>query len=459
MSGDFDSIVIGAGQAGPSLAGRLTSAGMKVAIVERNLFGGTCVNTGCMPTKTLVASAYAAHLARRSAEYGIDIGTPIRIDMKRVKARADTVSANARRNLEAWLRGLEGLTVIEGHARFEGPGVVRVGENLMKAPRIFINGGGRANVPDMPGIGTVDYLVNTTILKLDAVPRHLVVVGGSYIGLEFAQMYRRFGAEVTVVEMAPRLIAREDEDVSEAVRQILTDEGITVRTSATCIGFEPRADGVAVGVDCTSGAPVVVGSHVLLAVGRRPNTDDLGLDKAGVAVDARGYIGVDDGLATNVSGIWALGDCNGRGAFTHTSYNDYEIVAANLLDGATRRVRHRIPAYALYVDPPLARVGLSEAEAVRKGRKLLISKRPMTRVGRAIEKGETKGFIKVVADAETKQIVGAAILGVGGDEAIHGILDMMNAEAAYPILQWAVPIHPTVSELIPTVLGDLKPLN
>jgi pyruvate/2-oxoglutarate dehydrogenase complex dihydrolipoamide dehydrogenase (E3) component len=459
MNQVFDAIIIGAGQAGPSLAGRLTAAGMKVALVERKLFGGTCVNTGCTPTKTLVASAYAAHLARRSAEYGIAIESPVKIDMKRVKARADTVSTNSRTGVEKWLRGMDGLTVIEGHARFEGPDVVRVGDNLLKAPRIFINAGGRANVPDMPGVGTLDYLTNTSILKLDTVPRHLVVVGGSYIGLEFAQIYRRFGAQVTVVEMAPRLIAREDEDVSQAIEEILTDEGIMVRTNATCIGFKPHADGAAVNVDCTSGEPVVVGSHVLLAVGRRPNTDDLGLDKAGVALDARGYVLVDDSLATNVPGIWALGDCNGRGAFTHTAYNDYEIVATNLLDQGNRRVSDRISAYALYVDPPLGRVGLSETEAARAGRKVLVSKRPMTRVARAIEKGETKGFMKVVADAQTKQILGAAILGVGGDEAIHGILDMMNAGATYPVLQWAVPIHPTVSELIPTVLGELKPVG
>jgi pyruvate/2-oxoglutarate dehydrogenase complex dihydrolipoamide dehydrogenase (E3) component len=457
MTQSFDAIVIGAGQAGPALAGRLTGAGMKVALVERKLFGGTCVNTGCMPTKTLVASAYAAHLARRSAEYGIGIGSEIAIDMKRVKGRADTVSTNARTGIESGLRRMDGLTVVQGHARFVGPAAVRVDDDTLTAPRIFINVGGRASIPEMPGVGTVDYLTNTSILKLDAVPRHLVVVGGSYIGLEFAQMYRRFGAEVTVVEKGPRLIGREDEDVSEAVREILADEGITVRTNATCLGFKPHADGVAVDVDCTSGEPVVVGSRVLLAVGRRPNTDDLGLDAAGVTVDARGYIVVDDGLATSAPGIWALGDCNGRGAFTHTAYNDYEIVAANLLDGAARRVSARIPAYALYIDPPLGRVGMSEAEARRVGRPILVSKRPMARVGRAIEKGETKGFMKVVADAETKRILGAAILGVGGDEAIHGILDMMNAGAAYPTLQWAVPIHPTVSELIPTVLGDLRP--
>ncbi len=457
MSQLFDAIVIGAGQAGPSLAGRLTAAGMKVALIERKLVGGTCVNTGCIPTKTLVASAYAAQVARRSAEYGIAIESPIKIDMKRVKARADGVSTNARTNVEKWLRGMDRLTILEGHARFEGPDVVRVGESMLKAPRIFINVGGRASVPDMPGIGTVNYLTNTSILKLDAVPQHLIVVGGSYIGLEFAQMYRRFGAGVTIIERAPRLITREDGDVSEAVREILTEEGIVVRTGATCIGFKPHKAGVAVSVDCTSGEPVAVGSHILLAVGRRPNTDDLGLDKAGVVVDARGYVVVDDGLATNVRGIWALGDCNGRGAFTHTAYNDYEIIAANLLDGENRGVSARISAYALYVDPPLGRVGLTETEAARTGRKLLVSKRPMTRVGRAIEKGETKGFMKVVADAETKQILGAAILGVGGDEAIHGILDMMNAGITYPVLQWAVPIHPTVSELIPTVLGDLMP--
>ncbi len=459
MNQSFDAIVIGAGQAGPSLAGRLTGAGMKAALVERKLFGGTCVNTGCMPTKTLVASAYAAHLARRGADYGIVSGRPVEVDMKLVKARADTVSTNARRNVEAWLRGMDNLTVVEGHARFEGPHAVRVGESLLKAPRIFINVGARARVPDMPGLGTVDYLTNTSILRLDTSPRHLVVIGGSYIGLEFAQMYRRFGAEVTVVEMAPRLIAREDEDVSEALRDILSDEGITVRTSATCIGFKPHADGVEVSIDCTSGEPVAVGSHVLLAVGRQPNTDDLGLDKAGVAVDARGYVEVDDTLATNVPGIWALGDCNGRGAFTHTAYNDYEIVAANLLDGAERRVSERLLGYALYIDPPLGRVGMTETQALRTGRKVLVSKRPMTRVGRAIERGETKGFIKIVADADTKQILGAAVLGVTGDEVIHGVLNMMNAGASYPTLQWAVPVHPTVSELIPTVLGDLKPSN
>ncbi|RJF90223.1 FAD-containing oxidoreductase [Sphingomonas cavernae] len=456
MTNQFDAIIIGAGQAGPPLAGRLTGAGMKVALVERKLFGGTCVNTGCMPTKALVACAYAAYLARRGGDYGVMIGD-IAIDMKRVQGRAETVRTNARTNVEKWLRGMDGLTVIEGHARFESADTIRVGEELLTAPRIFLNVGGRANVPDMPGIGEIDYLTNTSILDLDTLPEHLVVVGGSYIGLEFAQMYRRFGARLTIVEKGPRLIAREDEDVSDAIRAILEDEGIAIRTRAECISFAQRENGIGVGVDCTTGDPEVIGSHVMLAIGRAPNTHDLGLDKTGVATDARGYITVDDRLQTSVRGIWAMGDCNGRGAFTHTAYNDFEIIAANLLDGEDRKLSDRILGYALYIDPPLGRVGMTETEARGSGRPLLVSKRPMTSVGRAVEKDETKGFMKVVTDAETRRILGAAILGTGGDEAIHGILDTMNLDAGYRELQWAVPIHPTVSELIPTLLGDLKP--
>jgi pyruvate/2-oxoglutarate dehydrogenase complex dihydrolipoamide dehydrogenase (E3) component len=453
----LDAIIIGAGQAGPSLAGRLTGAGMTVAVVERKLFGGTCVNTGCMPTKTLVASAYAAHLARRAADYGVVLDGPVRVDMARVKARAHKVSADARAGVEKGLRDNAKVTVLQGHASLEGNGVVRVGDTTLTAPRIFLNVGGRARVPELAGIHDVPFLTNTSMLALDDLPAHLVVVGGSYIGLEFAQMYRRFGAEVTVIEQGPRLIAREDEEISEAVRDILTREGIAVRTGATCISLARHETGVAVGVDCTQGAPSIVGTHVLLAVGRQPNTDDLGLDRAGVQVDTHGYIVVDDGLATTAAGIWAMGDCNGRGAFTHTAYNDYEILAANLLDGANRRVSDRVPAYALYIDPPLGRVGMTEAQARASGRPLLIGSRPMTRVGRAVEKDETLGLMKVVVDAETRRVLGAAILGTGGDEAIHGLVDAVNLQASCDDLQWAVPIHPTVSELIPTVLGSLKP--
>jgi pyruvate/2-oxoglutarate dehydrogenase complex dihydrolipoamide dehydrogenase (E3) component len=453
----FDAIIIGAGQAGPPLAGRLTQAGMTVALVERKLFGGTCVNTGCMPTKTLVASAYAAHLVRRAADYGVLGAGGIHVDMGRVKARADTVVANARTGVEKFLRGLTGCSVFQGHARFEAAETIRVGDELLEAPRIFINVGGRAIVPDFPRINELPYLTNTSILALDRTPGHLVIVGGSYVGLEFAQMYRRFGAAVTVVEMGPRLIGREDADVSDAIAQILASEGIEVRTDANCISIAPHEKGVEVGVDCREGAPTIVGSDVLLAVGRRPNTDDLGLERPGVATDARGYILVDESLATNVSGIWALGDCNGRGAFTHTAYNDFEIVAANLLDGEDRRVSDRIPAYALYIDPPLGRVGMTIDQARASGRPLLIGRRPMSRVGRAIEKGETLGFMTVVADAETRLILGAAILGVSGDEAIHGVIDMMHAGVTCDAFKWAVPIHPTVSELLPTLLRDMKP--
>ena len=455
----FDAIIIGAGQAGPSLAGRLTAAGMTVAFVERKLFGGTCVNTGCTPTKTLVASAYAAHLARRAADYGVVLEGSVRVDMKKVKARADAVVAESRTGVERRLRNMKGCTVIEGHARFEAPDRIRVGEELLAAPRVFINVGARASVPNMPGVHDVPFLNNRSMLELDSLPEHLIVVGGSYVGLEFAQMYRRFGSSVTVVEMAPHLIAREDEEISDAIRDILTNEGINVRTNAKCISLARHQRGVEVGINCEEGEPTAAGSHVLLAVGRQPNTGDLGLEAAGVETDPRGYIKVDDELATNVSGIWALGDCNGRGAFTHTAYNDYEIVAANLLDGEQRRVSERVPAYALYIDPPLGCAGIKERDARAAGRPLLVGSRPMTRVSRAIEKGETQGLMKVVVDAETRKILGAAILGPGGDEAIHGILDVMHAGLTYDVLQRTMGIHPTVSELIPTILGEMRPVS
>jgi pyruvate/2-oxoglutarate dehydrogenase complex dihydrolipoamide dehydrogenase (E3) component len=459
MATSYDAIIIGTGQAGPPLAGRLASAGMRVAIVERGHFGGTCVNTGCIPTKTMVASAYAAHLARRAAEFGVVLPGPPTVDMKRVKQRKDEVSGRSRDGVEGWLDHMDGCTVLRGHARFVSPKEVRVGDQTLTAGRIFVNVGGRAFVPDMPGLSHIPYLDNSSIMGVDFLPRHLVVVGGSYIGLEFGQMFRRFGSEVTILEMGPRLIQREDEDVTATIADVLAGEGIGLRLNAKCIAFERRGDEVVARVDCTSGAPQVVGSHVLLAVGRRPNTDDLGLDAAGVEVDARGYVVVNDQLESSVPGIWALGDCNGRGAFTHTSYNDFEIVAANLLDGGQRRVSDRITAYALYVDPPLGRAGMTEAQARKTGRKLLLGKRPMTRVGRAVEKGESQGFMKIVVDAETSEILGAAILGVGGDEVIHAILDVMYAKAPYTVLQRAMHIHPTVSELVPTMLGELRPIE
>jgi pyruvate/2-oxoglutarate dehydrogenase complex dihydrolipoamide dehydrogenase (E3) component len=455
---DFDAIVIGTGQAGPSLALRLAGSGMKVAVVERNLVGGTCVNTGCTPTKTLVASAYAAHLARHAAEYGVAIGGEIAVDMKRVKARKDAIVEQFRSGLTGALEGAANCTLYRGHARFVSAREVAVGAERLRAERIFLNVGGRASMPAMPGLDQIAYLTNTSMMEVDFLPRHLVVIGGSYIGLEFGQMYRRFGSEVTIVEMKPRLISREDEDVSAAVREILEREGVAIRLNAECISLAGKGSDIAVTVDCTEGAPEIVGSHLLLAVGRRPNTDDLGLDRAGVACDERGYINVDDQLRTNVPGIWALGDCNGKGAFTHTSYNDYEIIAANLLDNDPRRVSDRITAYALYIDPPLGRVGMTMAEARNSGRRVLAGQRPMTRVARAVEKGDTQGFMRVLVDGDTKEILGASILGPGGDEAVHSILDMMYAKAPYTVLQRAMHIHPTVAELLPTIVGELQPL-
>jgi pyruvate/2-oxoglutarate dehydrogenase complex dihydrolipoamide dehydrogenase (E3) component len=457
---EYDAIIIGTGQAGPPLAARLAAAGMKTAIIERKLFGGTCVNTGCIPTKAMVASAYAARMAQRAHEYGVKLNSGgVQVDMKAVKARKDAISGESRKGVESGLRGLKNCTVYQGHARFESPTQVRVGNELLSAERIFINVGGRAVVPDMPGVREVKFLNNSSMMDVNFLPRHLVIVGGSYIGLEFGQMFRRFGSEVTIVEMAPRLISREDEDVSAAIAGILKAEGINLRLNAKCIAMKPHPEGVAVVAECTEGAPEIIGSHILLAVGRQPNTDDLGLEKAGVQRDRHGYIVVNDQLQTSVPGIWALGDCNGKGAFTHTSYNDFEIVAANLLDHDPRRVSDRILAYNLYIDPPLGRAGSTETQVRESGRQALIGQRPMTRVSRAVEKGETQGFIKIMVDAESKHILGASILGTGGDEVIHCLLDLMYAKAPYTVMQRAVHIHPTVSELLPTILGELKPLQ
>jgi pyruvate/2-oxoglutarate dehydrogenase complex dihydrolipoamide dehydrogenase (E3) component len=455
----FDAIVIGGGQAGPPLARRLAAAGQNVAIIERKLFGGTCVNTGCIPTKALVASARAAHVARRAADYGVVLSGAVGFDLRRAKQRADAASAASRHWVESSLREAPRCTVIQGQARFVGPDAVQVGGETLRSARIFIDVGGRARVSGIRGVAEVAHLTNASMLALETLPRHLIVVGGGPVGLEFAQMYRRFGSEVTVVEMGPRLLGHEDEDVSKAVEDILEGEGVRVRCSAACISLAPSRDGVTVSVDCTSGDRTVTGSHVLLAIGRQPNTDDLGLDRAGVKVDARGYISVDDGLRTHVPGIWALGECNGHGAFTHTAYNDYEIVAANLLDGEPRKVSDRIEAYAIYIDPPLGRAGLSMTAARKTGRPHLVGERPMTRVGRAVEKGETLGFMRAIVDAATKKIVGATILGTGGDEAVHALLYPMYAAAGASTLTHSVGIHPTVSELLPTILGELKPLT
>ena len=458
MAERYDAIVIGTGQAGPSLAVRLAAAGRKTAIIERKRIGGTCVNNGCVPTKTLIASARAAHVARRGADFGVTIAGAVGVDMERVKVRKDRVVRHSTDNLTSWLGSTSGLTLINGHAQFESARTLRVGDRLLEAEQFFINVGGRAAVPDLQGLADVQYFDNSSIMQVDFLPEHLVIVGGSYIGLEFAQMYRRFGSRVSVIEMGPRLIGREDDEVSAAIKQILEDEGVAFRLNATCVAVARRDHGVTVQFSCDEAPREIAGSHLLLATGRVPNTGDLGLDRAGVKTDPRGYIVVDDELRTSVANIWALGDANGRGAFTHTSYNDYEIVAANLLDGGSRRVSDRIQAYALFIDPPLGRAGVTEREVRASGRKALVATLPMTRVGRAFERGETQGFMKVLVDAQTEQILGAALLGIDGDEVVHSLLDLMYARAPYTLLRRAMHIHPTVTELIPTLLSRLQPL-
>jgi len=458
MPSTFDALVIGTGQAGPALAARLSGAGMKVAVVERHKFGGTCVNDGCTPTKAMVASAYAARMARRAADYGVLIdGTP-RVDMQRVKARKDAIVAASSQGVEKWMEGLQGGKVYRGHARFTGKTRVRINDEDVTADKIFVDVGGRPLVPKMPGLDSVPYLTNVTMMELDFVPAHLIVVGGSYIGLEFGQMLRRFGARVTIVEMGPRLIGREDEDVSSAIQDILRAEGIELRLNAECLSVRKEADGISLGLDCKAGAERERGSHLLLAVGRVPNTDELGLDAAGIDTDKRGYIEVDEALRTSNPHVWALGDCNGKGAFTHTAYNDYEIVADNLLSNAGRKYTDRVPVYALYTDPPLGRIGFSEKEIKEKGIKALVGKRPMSRVARAVEKGETQGFLKIHVEQGSKRILGASLLGTGADEAVHSLIDAVYAKMPSTEFQRHVRIHPNVSELLPTVLEDLRPL-
>jgi len=455
----YDAIIIGTGQAGPALAHRLANAGQTVAVIERKFFGGTCVNTGCTPTKTLVASAYAAHMARRAADFGVKIPCEISVDMKAVKARKDQVSGLSREGVERSLRNLKGCTVYQEHARFIGSHSVQVGPEILDAEKIFINVGGRALAPPIPGLDDVGYFTNSSIMEVDFLPPHLIILGGSYIGLEFAQIFRRFGSEVSVIELAPHLIAREDEDVSSTVTDILRDEGINIYVNSKAIGVARRGNDIAMEIACDGTSSHIVGSHLLSAIGRRPNTDDLGLDVADIAIDDRGFIEVDDRLRTNVEGVWALGDCNGRGAFTHTSYNDFEIVAADVLDHHRRRVSDRIPAYALYTDPPLGRVGMTETEVRATGRPALVGTVEMEHVGRAYEKGETLGFMKILVDKASKRILGASFLGLSGDEVVHSILGLMYANAPYTVLQKAVHIHPTVSEYIPVMIGNLKELQ
>jgi pyruvate/2-oxoglutarate dehydrogenase complex dihydrolipoamide dehydrogenase (E3) component len=458
MGSRFDAIIIGTGQAGPALAHRLAKAGRRVAIIERKRFGGTCVNTGCIPTKSLIASARAAHVVRRAADFGVMIDGPVRVDMKAVKARKDAIVKVSTDSVEQRLREEPNITVYVGHARFGAPKQVAVNGELLEAAQIFINVGGRADVPPVPGIETVPYLTNSSMMIVDFLPEHLVILGGSYIGLEFGQMYRRFGSRVTIIQRDARLIPREDEDVSQAIREILEEEGIRILTDADVTRVENRHGEVAIRVAISGEFAEVVGSHLLVAAGRRPNTDDLGLERAGVETDARGYIKVDGQLRTNILGVWALGDCNGRGAFTHTSYNDFEIIEASLFGGEERRLEDRILAYALFIDPPLGRAGMTEKEVREKGIKALVARMPMANVGRAFERSEIQGFMKIIVEAESRQLLGAGLLGIEGDEIVQGLLDIMYAKAPYPVIRRAMHIHPTVYEMIPYMFDDLQPL-
>jgi pyruvate/2-oxoglutarate dehydrogenase complex dihydrolipoamide dehydrogenase (E3) component len=452
----FDAIIVGAGQAGPAIAARCSREGLKTAVIERHQFGGTCVNVGCVPTKTLVASARAIRLAQRGAEFGFDVAD-LRVDMARVMARKNAIVAKSREGVESWMRGLKGTQVIVGDARFVGPSTVKVGGRQLSAPHIFLNVGARAMRPALPGIDTVPTLDNVSVMELDGIPEHLVIVGGSYIGLEFAQIMRRLGAAVTVVERSAHLLPREDQDVSDGIRSILETEGVHFELGAECLSLAREGERVVVGATCGDGEGIE-GSHVLLAVGRQPNTDSLELERSGIRMDARGYIEVDDQCRTSAEGVWAVGDCNGRGAFTHTSWNDHEIVVANLFDGDSRRISDRIACYALFIDPALGRVGMTEGEALATGKRVLRAKMPMQRVGRAREAGETQGFMKVVVDADSQRILGAAILGMNGDEVVHSLLDLMAADQPYTVISRAMHIHPTVSELLPTLLQQLKPV-
>ncbi|MCZ6457739.1 MAG: FAD-containing oxidoreductase [Gammaproteobacteria bacterium] len=455
---EYDAIVIGAGQAGPPLAERLGQAGQRVAVIERHRMGGTCVNVGCIPTKCLVGSARVAYYAREAGRFGVDLQGDVSVDMARVKARKDEIAGASEQGVTNWLDGMEGVDVIKGHARFVDPRTVAVDGTQYTAERIFLDVGARARVPDWLEAADVPYLTNSSMMEVDYVPAHLLIMGGSYIGLEFAQMYRRFGSEVTVIEMKPQVMGREDDDVAVAIREILEGEGVRFRVAAECLSVRKTQDGIAVRVSCEEAPGEEEGSDLLAAMGRVPNTDDLGLENTGIELNERGFIPVDDELRTQVDGIWALGEANGRGGFTHTTYHDFEIVAANLLDDDPRRVTDRLTCYGLFIDPPLGRIGMTEREVRATGRSALIGTRPMSRVGRAREFGDTRGFMKVLVDAETEEILGASILGMNGDEVVHELLDVMYARQPYTVISRSVAIHPTVSELIPTMLQDLRPL-
>ena len=452
----FDAIIIGSGQAGTPLAFKLAEKGKKVAFIEKEHLGGTCLNVGCTPTKTYVASARRMFDAHNGEILGVHIPAGTQLNLGQVKKRKDEL---IKKSVDGMMSGIEKnkhITFIKGMAKFTGPHTVEVNGEQLSAEKIFINVGARPNIPE--GLKKVNFLTNQSILELDHLPEHLIIVGGSYIGLEFGQMFRRFGSKVTIVEQSDRIISREDEDVSQEIQKVLEREGVEFRLNATCIHASDGKDGkVIISVDCENGHPEVSGSHVLVAVGRKPNTDDLQLDSTGIKTDERGYRQVNDRLETNISGVFALGDCNGKGAFTHTAYNDFEIVYENMFEEANRKVSDRILTYGLFVDPPLGRAGITLQEAKDKKLNVMVGYRAMDRIARAKEKGETDGFIRVIVDKETGEILGATVLGVGGDEIISSILNIMYANVSYTVIRDGVFPHPTVAELIPSLLESLEP--
>jgi pyruvate/2-oxoglutarate dehydrogenase complex dihydrolipoamide dehydrogenase (E3) component len=454
----FDHVIVGTGQATGTLLGGLLPRGESIAIVEGDRVGGTCVNTGCTPTKTLVASARVAEQVRRAPQYGLHPG-PMRIDFGEVMARMNQVREDSRTGLESWFASQKQITLFREWARFEGPGRLSVGSETIEGERIYLNVGARPVVPDVPDLDTVPWLDNGRLLNLTALPEHLLILGGSYVGLEFSQVFRRFGSRVTVVEPGSQLMFREDEDVARGVQQILEGEGIEI-----CLGAKARqvapsdGSGGVVTVEQDGGVRDVHASHLLVAVGRIPNTDGLGLTEAGIRTDTRGYIVVDDHCRSNVEGVFAVGDVNGHGAFTHTAVNDAEIVL-DLLRGGQRKLSDRFAAYALFIDPALGRVGLTEKAAVANGHKVLKATRPMARINRAKEMGETQGFAKLLVDAETDLILGAAVLGPGGDEVINMFAAYMYSGLPCRSFRRSVLVHPTISELMPWILDALKPVS
>ena len=454
----FDAIIVGSGQAGNPLALALAKQKWKVAIVEKGALGGTCVNTGCTPTKAYVASARAAWAISNAPNLGIDVPKSPKVSLKAIKKRKDKLVNESRLGIRKSLADSPQVSMIRGTATFLDKTRLKVGSRILKSYKIFLNVGARAGVPE--GFEEVEYLTNSSILQLDKIPDHLVIVGGSYIGLEFAQIFKRLGSKVTILEMGANLISKEDKDTSEIVRAILENEGIKIICGAKCLkGKNKKSGGVTVTFHKDDHDKQVSGSHLLIATGRIPNSDLLKVGKANLEINEKGYIEVNSKLETNIEGIYALGDCNGKGAFTHTSYNDYEIMEDQLFGEKKRTLDDRIINYALYIDPPLGRAGMTLAQAKKSGKKLLFARMPMSEISRAKEKGETQGKMEVIVDADSDQILGAAVLGTGGDEIIGTFLTAMYAKLSYKKLMKSVQTHPTVTELIPTLLQQLKPVE